>query len=216
MSRGAALITGASAGLGAELANLCAAGGYDVVLVARSAARLAELAASLASTYGVEARPLVADLANPGGAGGDFRPTGRGARGHPDQQRRLRCARRLRGNRLGHASGPAAGECGSAGPPHQAVPARNAAPPQPAGFSTWPPPRHSSPARSWPCITPAKLSCFRSPKPLPMRCEARGVSVTALCPGPTRTEFAQAAGIADSRLFHGPTMGAAEVARVGY
>jgi short-subunit dehydrogenase len=43
-----------------------------------------------------------------------------------------------------------------------------------------------------------------------------GVTVTVLCPGPTRTEFAQAAGIADSDLFHGPTMGAAEVARIGY
>jgi short-subunit dehydrogenase len=46
--------------------------------------------------------------------------------------------------------------------------------------------------------------------------QGTGVTATVLCPGPTRTEFAQAAGIADSDLFHGPTMGAAEVARIGY
>jgi short-subunit dehydrogenase len=43
-----------------------------------------------------------------------------------------------------------------------------------------------------------------------------GVSVTVLCPGPTRTEFAEVAGIGGSHLFQGPTMDAAEVAHIGY
>jgi short-subunit dehydrogenase len=43
-----------------------------------------------------------------------------------------------------------------------------------------------------------------------------GVSVTVLCPGPTKTEFDIAAGLGDSNLFKGPTMTAAEVAREGY
>ena len=36
MAAGAALITGASSGIGAELAKLCAAAGYPVILVARN------------------------------------------------------------------------------------------------------------------------------------------------------------------------------------
>jgi hypothetical protein len=45
-----------------------------------------------------------------------------------------------------------------------------------------------------------------------------GVTVTTLCPGPTATEFAQAAQMEGSALFSGlmPVMHAADVARIGY
>ncbi len=39
-TRPAALITGASGGIGLELARLCAKDGHDVILVARSAEKL--------------------------------------------------------------------------------------------------------------------------------------------------------------------------------
>lgn len=60
-----ALITGASSGLGLELAQLFAADGHDVVLVARRREQLDELAARLAAQHGAGATVLPADLADP-------------------------------------------------------------------------------------------------------------------------------------------------------
>jgi uncharacterized protein len=61
-----ALITGASSGLGLELAQLFAADKHDVVLVARRRDQLEALATRLAAERGVVAQVISADLADPG------------------------------------------------------------------------------------------------------------------------------------------------------
>ena len=64
-SKGAALVTGASVGLGREFARLFAADGHDVVLVARSEGKLRELASEIEKAHGIRAHVVAADLTDP-------------------------------------------------------------------------------------------------------------------------------------------------------
>src|SRR5215813_2005393 len=65
MTTGIALITGASSGIGSELDKLCAAGGFDLILVARNKHALEDLAETLTREHRVAARVIEADLADP-------------------------------------------------------------------------------------------------------------------------------------------------------
>lgn len=65
---GAALITGASSGIGAAFAKALAQRSMDLLLVARNENRLQQLAANLRADYGVQVAVVVQDLTQPEGA----------------------------------------------------------------------------------------------------------------------------------------------------
>jgi len=62
-----ALVTGASAGIGVDLAECFAKDGYDLILAARTEPALREVATRLSTTYGVKATAIAADLGAIGG-----------------------------------------------------------------------------------------------------------------------------------------------------
>ncbi len=64
--RKTALITGASFGIGAEFARIFAREGYNLVLVARSADKLRQVASELEKAHGTRSLILAADLTDPG------------------------------------------------------------------------------------------------------------------------------------------------------
>lgn len=60
-----AIVTGASSGIGRDLARLTASAGLNTVLTARNLEALNELSAEIRSSHGVETRVVVANMSNP-------------------------------------------------------------------------------------------------------------------------------------------------------
>jgi short-subunit dehydrogenase len=209
--RPATLITGASAGLGAEFARQCATRGEEIVLVARRKDRLDALAAEIGNAH-----VIVADLAKPGEATRVVAETisrglwvktlinnaGFGLKGRFDE---LPLARQLEmidlniraltnlsfvvindmvlkgGGAILNVASTAAFQPG----PRMAV-----------YFAT-------------------KAFVLSFTEALHEEYKGHGIRVTALCPGPTKTEFGAVAGFADNGAFDRFAADSASVVRAG-
>jgi short-subunit dehydrogenase len=213
VAKGTALITGASSGIGAELAKLCAADGYDVVLVARQRAALEDLAFTLSQTHGIAARALIADLADPAAARAVFDSAGavdvlinnagfglRGAYAETDWDAEARMIQ-VNVTALAHLTklylpGMIARRRG------RIMNVASTAAFVPGPFMA--------------VYYATKAFVFSFSLAIASELQGTRVTLTVLCPGVTRTNFFQAAGTGNSNLLKGSSMSAAEVAREGY
>jgi short-subunit dehydrogenase len=213
-----ALVTGASGGIGLELARLCAKDGHDLVLVARNEGKLQEVAKYLHGMYRSRVEIVPADLGQPGaaravmqavdqlGLGVDvlinnagFGQWGLFGRGDPDQilamiQVNITCLTELTRLALPRMVTQRWGRV------------LNVA--STAAFAP-------GPLMGVYYATKAYVLSFSQAVGNELR--GTGVTVTALCPGPTRTGFAGAAGLNGTNLFEGPNvMDVQPVALAGY
>ena len=213
-----ALVTGASGGIGEELAKLIAAGGRNVVLLARSADKLRSLAEELQRRHGISATPIATDLSRPDAAdtildtmaersaaidilvnNAGYAMFGPFAEADAEEQIRMlnvnvialtALTRRLLPGMLERRRGRVL-NVGST-----------------AGFQ---------PGPLMAVYYASKAYVLSLSEALADETAGSGVTVTCLCPGPTHTGFQSRARMGNARLLRmSAVMSAAEVARAGY
>jgi len=211
-----ALITGSSAGLGEGFARSLAAEGHDLILTARRADRLETLAAELRAAHGVTVTILVADLGQPeapaklladiaaagltidtlinnagfGARGGVAELDGTVQLGMIDLNCRALVA-------LAQGVLP------------QMIARRSGAILNLASVASFQP-------GPWMAVYYASKAFVLSfSEALHEEVKDKGVRVAALCPGPTRTEFAGVAGLGETPLFTRLASGPDAVVRDG-
>ena len=200
--KGTALVTGASSGIGLELVKVLARNGHDVVITARKADALEALAGSVEGRYGIKATVIPVDLAhrdapqrladtilaqkidvdilvnNAGfGLGGQFSDT--------DIERELEMIE-LNVTALTHLTKLFLGPMLARRSGHIMNVAST------ASFQ-------AGPLMSVYYATKAYVLSFS--EALAEELRGTGVTMTTFCPGPTATNFADAAGITNSGLF---------------
>lgn len=210
-----ALITGASAGIGRELARLFAADGHDLVLVARRLPELQALCTELEQQYRIDARAITCDLSSTSAVdellvqvraleldylvnNAGFGTTGAFASLPADREVAMvelnvtalvRLTREALPQMLGRKKGRIL-NIGST-----------------AGFQP-------GPYMATYYASKAFVNSFS--EALAHELRGTGVSVTVSCPGPTETEFGAISGVDKTPLFRLGAASAASVARAGY
>lgn len=211
------LVTGASSGIGRELARRFAADGARLVLAARRAAELEALAAELRNASDTKTLVLSADLAQPGAAAKlvdtlrerDWLPdivinnAGFGDRGPVadlglERQQQMM---QLNMNALFDLTRLCL--------PVMLTRGRG-------GFLNIASTAAFQPGPNMTVYYATKAFVLSFSEGLAEEVRDRGVTVTCLCPGPTQTGFAAEANVEKSRLFRLGTMSAEAVARVGH
>lgn len=213
-SRRLAIVTGASSGIGLELARLLAADGFELELVGRDEERLCALADDLAAD-GVRVIPYLVDLADPNdlaqfiehvrGAAPDVlvNNAGFGEYGPFAQSSSAREAAMIVTNvmaltLLAKAALPAMLARGSGRILNVASTAAFA----PGAFAA--------------VYSATKAYVLSFSEAVAEETRNSGVTITTLCPGPTATRFAGRAGIGGYRVRRRAVMNAETVARAGY
>ena len=212
-----ALVTGASGGIGEELARLFAADGHDLVLVARSEEKLRRLAEELGAKHNVSARVVASDLSRADAPQEIFEELeGEGVRvdalvnnagigsyglfAETDLGQELELLQ-INVVALTHLT-------------KLFLPAMLA---RRRGYvcnvaST----AAFQPGPLMAVYYASKAYVLSLSEALANECEGTGVTVSALCPGPTETGFVAAAGMQESKLFDRGAMTARAVAEAGY
>ncbi len=212
-----ALITGASGGLGEGFARLFAKNGHDVILVARSEDKLKALAQELEKQYSIHATAIAMDLSSPNAASqlndqvtaknlnvsilvnnAGFGDYGAFDKADPKRVRQMidlnigtltDLTRLILPRMIENKNGRILNIASTA--------AFQPGPLMAVYYAT-------------------KAYVLNFSLALSIECEGTGVTVTCLCPGPTRTGFESNANLGASKLFRYYTMDAETVVRIGY